>query len=191
MLGVDLSSDRDHRRPTYRPSAVDVPDENKGLVLVSMFSMSCESRGNPGRRPNKMLPWDKWRPLLDLLGKAYPENKIRLLGAKEDKVPEAAGLPISEQSYLTGVPVPYLANIMMHAKCLVTVDNGMGHLAAAVGLNEFLLAPACLPLSFIVPHGHPGLRLVHMDPAEVDAEWIKCELSSAIESWETQVSIPA
>lgn len=178
MAGVPL-------RPNYQPPEIEVPRELQGLVLVSMFSMSCACRENPPKPPNKMLPWAKWIPLLDTLRKEFPDSKIKFLGAPEDKVEKAlAGLMgISDDEYLLGIPMPYLANIMKHAKCLVTVDNGMGHLAASQCVNQFLLAPAVLSLHYIVPWGNPNLRLVHVDPPNVNPASINWALKSAIKDW--------
>lgn len=171
------------KKPNYRPPNMPIPPPEKGLVLVSMFSMSCASRENPPRPPNKMLPWIKWKPLLETLRREYPDSKIKLLGAKEDVLPEDSGLDGLHDGYFTGVPIDYLANVMKHAKMIITVDNGMGHLAAAVGLNEFLLVPACLQLYYIVPWGHTGLRLAHVDPPTVRPSMINFLLQSAIKDW--------
>ncbi len=173
------------KRPNYKPPAMEVKSEHRNLVLVSMHSMSCASRENPPRPPNKMLPWQKWEPLLRTIRDSYPDSNLKLLGAAEDKVPvEYAGtLGICSEDYLTGVSLEYLANVMRYAKMIINVDNGMGHLAAAMGLNEFLLVPMCLQLHFIVPWGHPGLRLAHVEPVTVDTKYINHLLRSAISDW--------
>lgn len=182
MLGV-MKPGGWTKKPNYKPPDGLILDELKDLVLVSMFSMSCASRENPPRPPNKMLPWIKWKPLLETLRREYPDNKIKLLGAKEDVLPENSGLDGLHDGYLTGVPIDKLANIMQRARMIINVDNGMGHLAAAVGLNEFLLVPACLQLHYIVPWGHQGLRLAHIDPVTVAPGSIDFLLRSAIKDW--------
>lgn len=176
------------KRPNYRPPVLEIKEEEKNLVLVSMFSMSCASREKPPKPPNKMLPWEKWKPLLKTLRSQYPGSKIKLLGAKEDILPEEAGLDGLHDGYLTGVKLDYLANVMKQAKMVINVDNGMGHLAAAVGLNEFLLVPMCLQLHYIVPWGHKGLRLAHVEPVTVDAGYVNLLLQSAIKDWKEQES---
>jgi hypothetical protein len=171
------------KRPNYTPPEIEIPADECNLILVSVFSQSCASRENPPKPPNKMLPWAKWKPLLETLRQAYPKYKIKLLGAKEDVLPADSGLDGLHDGYLTGMPIDRLANVMKHAKLIVNVDNGMGHLAAAVGLNEFLLVPMCLALHYIVPWGHSGLRLAHIDPPTVDELWINRLLQSAIKDW--------
>lgn len=190
MLGVVKPSGF-QKKPNYQPPSIEIKEEEKNLVLVSMHSMSCSSRENPPRPPNKMLPWPKWRPLLETLRMEYPTNPIKILGAKEDTIPEDAGLDDWHDGYFTGVPIDYLANVMKHAKMIITVDNGMGHLAASVGLNEFLLVPACLQLHYIVPWGHSGLRIAHIDPPSVRPSYINFLLKSAIKDWKEKESLKA
>lgn len=183
MMGV-VKPGGFQKKPNYQPPELYVLPEHENLVLVSMHSMSCASRENPPRPPNKMLPWEKWIPLLKTLRAEYPESKIKILGAKEDTIPD--GYPELQElhdGYFTGVPLDYLANVMKQAKMIINVDNGMGHLAAAVGLNEFLLVPACLALHYIVPWGHQGLRLAHVDPPVVRPAYINFLLQSAIKDW--------
>jgi len=180
MVGVDpkgLSL-----KPNYQPPVMVVKDRD--LVLVSMFSMSCSSRENPPRPPNKCLPWEKWIPLLKTLREEYPESKLRLVGGKDDKLLVPEGLGISEEECeLLGTTIPETANIMKYAKCLVTVDNGMGHLAASQGLDEFLFVPAVLGMHYIIPWGHSGVRPVHVDPPTIDPEYLNWCLRSAIRDW--------
>ena len=182
MLGV-MKPGGWTKKPNYVPPAMEIGEWLKGLVLVSMFSMSCASRENPPRPPNKMLPWEKWKPLLETLRHEYSGHKIKLLGAKEDVLPEDSGLDGLHDGYLTGVPIDELANVMKWAKMIINVDNGMGHLAASVGLNEFLLVPACLQTHYIVPWGHSGLRMAHIDPVTVKPSEINFLLRSAINDW--------
>jgi ADP-heptose:LPS heptosyltransferase len=189
MMGV-VKPGGFQKKPNYQPPVIEIKDEEKNLVLVSMHSMSCASRENPPRPPNKMLPWEKWIPLLKTLRTGYPESKIKILGAKEDTIPD--GYPELQElhdGYFTGVPLDYLANVMKQAKMIINVDNGMGHLAAAVGLNEFLLVPACLALHYIVPWGHQGLRLAHVDPPVVRPAYINFLLQSAIKDWKEKEAL--
>jgi len=174
-------------KPNYKHPFVDIKEELKGLVLVSMCSLSCASRGNPPGPPNKMLPWEKWIPLLKTLREEYPDSKLRLVGGKEDRLAVEEGLGISEEECeLLGLPIPETANVMQYGKCIVTVDNGMGHLAASQELNEFLFVPAVLGMHYIIPWGHRGVRPVHVDPVTANPGFLDCCLKSAIKDWKEQ-----
>lgn len=162
LLGVKLQPRGGHKyghlKPIFIPTGEEVEDELKGNVLVSMFSASCASR--EGKPPNKMLPWHKWEPILRYLRKEFDGVPIRFLGSPTDRAP----LSISEDEYLTGVPMNKLALIMRHARLLFTLDNGMSHLAASQETPTFLLYPRVLGLHYIAPVGNPNVRIIHMDP---------------------------
>lgn len=177
-----ISPDGIRAVPNYKPEPMDVPDKWKGLVLLSLHSMSCSSRENPPKPPNKMLPWEKCIPLISTLRLEYPEAKLRVVGGKTDVVPEFVGLT-EEEHELLGMSISDTANIMKHAKMIITVDNGMGHLAASQGLNEFLMVPSVLALHYIVPWGHKGLRTAHVDPVTVNPISLNWHLRSAIRDW--------
>jgi len=168
--------------PNYKPEPRELPECMKGLVLLSLHSMSCASRENPPKPPNKMLPWEKCIPLISTLRREYPDSKLRVVGGRDDRVPEFVGLT-EEEHELLGLSIAETARVMQHAKMIITVDNGMGHLAASQGLNEFLMVPAVLALHYIVPWGHKGLRTVHIDPVTVNPISVNAHLRSAIRDW--------
>lgn len=165
LLGIEIPKGPrkyDHLKPIMIPTPEEIEPDRQGLILVSMFSSSCSSRS--GQEPNKMLPWKKWQPILRYLRTLnYP---IKFLGAPNDRTPM---LDISEDEYMTGVPLNRLAHIMKSARLLVTLDNGMGHLAASQQTPTFLFYPRCLTTWFILPLGNPNLIYVHMDPVILDA----------------------
>lgn len=165
MLGVELPRspvyEWAHVKPIFLPTPEELREDEKGLILVSMFSASCASR--QGKPPNKMLPWYKWEPILRYL--RTWNTPIRFLGSKADRAPNF--LEITSEEYLTGVPLNRLALIMRAAKFVVTLDNGMSHLAASQDAATFLFYPACLGQHYILPKGNRYLAYVHMDPVYV------------------------
>lgn len=183
LLGVELEGvGNSSLKPTYIPDyiALDVTRHSEDIlvlancVLISMYSMSCSSRGNPPGPPNKMLPWEKWKPMIELLRKEFPSTQIRTLGGPED----SEMTPFNFRSFLAALDIVSLhairlnrlAVIMKNAKLLVTIDNGMGHLAASQELPTFLMYPRALMPHYILPVGNPYLDWVHMDPNTVSAK---------------------
>ena len=185
LLGVPLQKDPDglFLKPIYLPAESNDPriEENRGAILVSMFSASDASRGNPPQPPNKMLPWPKWIPILKALRGSFPERAIRFLGAPTDRAP--AELQIGEEAYLTGVPLNVLAQIMRNCLFLLTVDNGMGHLAASQEAREFVLYPACLGQHYILPWGNKNMAFLQMNPVTVSPAQIVWSLRSITRKW--------
>src|SRR6266403_1311529 len=136
--------------PEYPPKVVYTPPEGsteKGLVLLSIFSNSCASRD--GKAPNKMLSFAVWLPILTL---ARQLGKVAVLGGPKDK--GMAPLPILDEEYYTGRPLEEVARLLRDAKLLITIDNGMGHLAASQGTPTILFYPKCLGRHWIIPSGN-------------------------------------
>jgi ADP-heptose:LPS heptosyltransferase len=150
--------------PEYPPRVEYTPPEGpteRGLVLLSIFSNSCASR--EGKAPNKMFSFATWLPILTL---ARQLGKVAVLGGSKDK--GQAPLPIRDEEYYTGRPLTEIARLLRDAKLLITIDNGMGHLAASQGTPTILFYPKCLDRSWIVPSGNKKLYVYQMDPLELN-----------------------
>jgi ADP-heptose:LPS heptosyltransferase len=149
--------------PEYPPKVEYTPPEGPtepGLVLLSIFSNSCASR--EGKAPNKMFSFATWLPILTL---ARQLGKVAVLGGPKDK--GQAPLPIRDEEYYTGRPLPEVARLLRDAKLLITIDNGMGHLAASQGTPTILFYPQCLGRHWIVPPS-PKCYVYQMDPLELN-----------------------
>jgi ADP-heptose:LPS heptosyltransferase len=79
------------------------------------------------------------------------------------------------------IPLNRLALIMQHAKLVVTIDNGMSHLAASQSANTFLMYPQCLGTHYILPIGNPNLEYVQMNPVYVSPAQLLFGLKKAVE----------
>lgn len=188
LLGVTI----DTYKPTYipdedeetvkAPEAWDEIDELKGCILISMFSASCESRdkNRKGLPPNKMLPFAKWIPMLKYLREKFPNKPIRFLGAPTDNlIPDDIGI-VYPGEYMLGIPLNRLALIMRNASLVVTIDNGMSHLAASQETPTFLMYPRCLSPTYILPIGNPNLAWTQMDPVTVNPKELLHKLEFAV-----------
>lgn len=167
LLGYDVAP----RRVKFQPS--DKDDHDKGLILLSMQSMSCASKS--GKPPNKMLSWAHWLPVLTMCRQLGP---VGVLGGPKDRV----DLPVSEDEYYTGLPLEHVARMLRDAKLLITIDNGMGHLAATQGTPTVLFYPACLGLHWIVPSGNPNLLVHQMDPIRISVAEVVLVARKGIEA---------
>ena len=196
LLNVTLPGERKHPgeydprlKPVYISDEKDKWTEGphqtlgslKGCILISTFSASCTSRDPKIGTPNKMLPWEKWKPLLRYLRSTFPTTPIRFIGAPTDFIPNgyAEGI-VQPGEYMLGIPQNRLALIMKHAKLVVTIDNGMSHVAASQEANTFLMYPSCLGIHYILPVGNPNLSWVQMNPLYVNPAQLLFGLKSAI-----------
>lgn len=178
--------------PEHPPGVEYTPPEGpteKGLVLLSIFSQSCASR--QGKPPNKMLSWATWLPILAL---ARQLGKIAVLGSEKDKIMAPPGL-IADDEYYMGRSLEEVARLMRDAKLLISIDNGMSHLAATQKTPTILFYPKCLGQHWIVPSGNRRLFVYQMDPMELNVhigtlilrEGIKSLLGEQNEETSTEV----
>lgn len=156
LLGVPVPE----HPPRVEYTPPDGPTE-PGLVLLSMFSNSCASR--QGKSPNKMLSFAVWLPILVL---ARQLGKVAVLGGPKDK--GQAPLPLLDEEYYTGRSLEEVARLLRDAKLLITIDNGMGHLAASQGTPTILFYPKCLGRHWIIPSGNSKLYVYQMDPLDLN-----------------------
>lgn len=186
LLGVDIPHTKEGINPVFIPyGSLDDSVQDlglKGCVLISMFSASCSSRGAVPQPPNKMLPWIKWPMMLNELRRSYPSAPIRILGAPTDTVPEEMSLLCHTLGIepMFGIPLNRLALIMQKAALLVTIDNGMSHLAASQKTPTFLMYPQCLSPYYICPVGNPNMVYVQINPVTVQAAYLHQALQFAI-----------
>ena len=190
LLGVDLNP-KPNANCTPELKPIFIPDEgfrsagSEETILISMFSASCESRDkdHPGMPPNKMLPFDKWLPMLQLIKREYPNTPVYFVGAPTDRVPDEL---IEYGTEMFGIPLNRLAIIMQTAKLVVTIDNGMSHLAASQEAPTFLMYPQCLAPYYILPVGNPNLVWIQMNPVTVNPRQLTHGLQFAINRFKTQ-----
>lgn len=108
----------------------------KPTLLIFPESSSCSSTS--GLPANKMLPWYVWRNFYQL---AEPHYRIWFITPAKNQ--NLDGLP-----HLFGFDIQEIAFLLRAATKVLTVDNGIGHLSAAVGANCYLVG-GCVPIPWI------------------------------------------
>lgn len=174
MLGVDIG---DERKPVYIPEE---EEHERDLILVSLFSKSCSS--NAGLPPNKMLPWDKTAPILELL-RQY--GRIGVLGAEGDHIPNFKNYDsnVTEDEYYTGLHLNKVALMLRDCKALFTIDNGLAHLAASQETRMVELYPMCLDPRWILPIGNKNAIMIHADPVVINLPGLLKVIRDSFASW--------
>lgn len=168
LLGVTIGENAVDLGPFYDSPYVEedtalVESIPQGTILLAPFSRSCAS--HEGKPPNKCLPWAKWRRIVDFL--RATGRPIRVTGGPDDR---ADVLGFSEEEYLAGFPLRPLARAMKEGRIhiLLSVDNGLSHLAGSQKQPHILYYPMCLGLHYAVPWSNPSVIPIHIDPALVD-----------------------
>jgi ADP-heptose:LPS heptosyltransferase len=153
-------------------------DHEKDLILMSLFSKSCES--NKGRLPNKMLPWKKVEPILNYFRTL---GKIGILGGPNDRAPIEASED-EYYSYYSGLPLNKVALMLRDCKFLFTIDNGMAHLATSQKTKSIVLYPACLSMSWIAPIGNPNAFVIQMNPVTIPLPSLMWQTKEILKQWQ-------
>lgn len=117
------------------------------------FAITTQSRANGSR----MMPIETWKALL-----AQLSGRIVHLGSAED--PRPFDNPNVE--YYHGEPLTKVACLMSKAKCLITLDNGIGRMAHAVQAFRPTNNHVLLCSHAVAPMwgSYPGAHLIWGDP---------------------------
>ncbi|MGC1387396.1 MAG: glycosyltransferase family 9 protein [Steroidobacteraceae bacterium] len=133
------------------------------IVLVQPGNRRTMRR-RPWRRgqiDDKAWPLSKWSELLRCMQQNLPQAQIVLCGAKQElpllrRIRLAAGLEKVVGLYL---PLPRLIALCEVASCMISVDTGPAHVAAAVGSPLIVLYGASSPRQWL-PRGVRGSPVV-------------------------------
>lgn len=187
LLGVTIGENAADLGPFYDPPYVEedtalVESIPQGTILLAPFSRSCAS--HDGKPPNKCLPWAKWKRIVEFLRKTG--HPIRVTGGPNDR---ADALGFSEEEYLAGFPLRPLARAMKEGRIhvMLSVDNGLSHLAGSQKQPQILYYPMCLGLHYAVPWSNPNVVPIHIDPALVDPAQLLWSTKQAYGMIENQV----
>jgi hypothetical protein len=136
------------RSPTYDRT-------KREYILFCPFSSSC-SRHTTGKANKTLDDW-KWEPLRQYYSKFGME--IKILGAPGERL---QGPKFSEDQYYSAKYLVALESIMKKAALVVTLDNGMLHVASALRVPTIALWPPVSCIDFIAPGYTPTTRFTLM-----------------------------
>lgn len=111
----------------------------------------------------KRWPLQHWIDLLKILNKNYPNLQFVLIGSAGDEdEAEAIQREVNVDTVISmcgKLTVPESAYILSNAKCLITVDNGISHLAAATNIQRIVALYGPTLLSKNVPL-HENIQII-------------------------------
>jgi ADP-heptose:LPS heptosyltransferase len=130
-----------------------------------MFSM--HSRANPprpdGRGGAKDWPLERWSALAELVY-AWGYDVIAV-GAEQDLRPA-----IPHVRHLYGLPIRVVAALIERSACLVTLENGIAHMAAALDAPMVELYSNIVPLAWANPVASTRAHVLYGDVHDVSVE---------------------
>jgi hypothetical protein len=130
-------------------------------IGISPFSRSCSR--HTGELPNKTLDDWKWNPLQAFFRMHCDEFCV--LGGPKDRL---TACPISEDEYWSAKSFDDLRRKLKSLTVLITVDNGLGHIASALNVPTIILWPKVSSMEFIGPLWAPRTKYIYgIDPNEI------------------------
>lgn len=162
MLGVQVKT----TLPIYQTPPENLANAKAGLVLFQPYSRSCSSHS--GEPPNKRLKDSSWVELYNLIKRDFPEQEVVVVGSKDDQ--DITGIP--PESHKRDLDFDDLAAMQAKAKLVVTLDNGISHLASSQQARMLEFYPACLPDRWMSKLENPLYRMIHAVPWDLPADWI-------------------
>ena len=164
LLGLERCADDHVASVDWLPDLVKKPKPCRSVL--SPFSPSCSR--NRGEVANKTIDEVSWLPIVDLL-----EDKLHLpvevVCAANEHFSKCRAL--RELKHYSATTLAELQRFLLEAAVIVTVENGIQHLASALGCNVIDLWPAVSRKSFIAPDWNKTTVFIDIgNPVTVTAE---------------------
>lgn len=150
----------------YDRRALKLFDRGRPYILFSMHSVSNPDRKD-GNGKAKNWPAANWEELARRIH-SWDCFDVIAIGAEGD--PRPTDLPNVRALY--GLPIRTTAALIENAACLVTVENGIAHLAAAFDPPVVELYSDIVPLAWAKPAASKNCRILYGDPHTFDVDQV-------------------
>lgn len=157
------------------------------LVLIqpgTARTLSARSRKRWQRDNDRSWPLDRWRELLYALRERHPQAVLVLRGAASElpfleQMREAIGL---EGLEVAGLGLRASFALMEAAESMISMDTGMAHAAAALGLPVVVIMGAN-PQSWVLPRAASGSPVMGVGGPPVSRRADQVPLAAVLEAW--------
>ena len=139
---------------------VRLANRTHGYAVIAPFSKSC-SRWS-GSRPNKTPDHERWTLVIDWIKQNGFEPK--------DLTAPDENWTLNKDWIETADSLTALIKLLCGASFVITVDNGIGHIASALGCRTLILWPPITSVDFIGPIWNKGTTLMYMHPERIKAD---------------------
>lgn len=126
-------------------------------VVLSWHSVSNPERED-GLGRKKDWPVEHWRELARRIREEF-DLEVFTIGSERDPFPTEPDV-----RPLHGLPIKVVAALLESAVCVVTVENGIGHLSAAVDAPMVLIYSNMMPLAWANPADATACEVIYRDP---------------------------
>jgi len=145
---------------------------DKPYVVFSMHSVSNPARED-GRGAVKDWPRENWLCLARQI-QGWGDFDVIAVGSEDDPRLAAQGV-----RHLYGLPIKVVAALLENAACVVTLENGLAHLAAAVDAPTVQIYSDVVPRGWASPAEATRWRMFYGDPHAISCE----EVGAAVKSF--------
>jgi ADP-heptose:LPS heptosyltransferase len=126
-------------------------------VVLSRHSVSNPERDD-GAGGKKDWPSERWQELARRVQDEY-DLEVFMIGSERDPFPAEPGVrPVC------GLPIKIVAALLEGAECNVMVENGIGHLSAAVDAPMVEIYSRMMPLAWANPAEATACEVIYNDP---------------------------
>jgi ADP-heptose:LPS heptosyltransferase len=171
LLGIPIAS----VRPVI---AVNADERRQAAILAPRPYAVLSAHTNAKPTPEQGLgtkewPFARWCALVNHLVSRRGLDVIAI-GAERDPRLACAGV-----RPLYGLPIKVVAALLEGASCVVTLENGIAHLCAAVDAPTLVLYSNVVPLGWARAADSPRVRILHGDPLQMGVHRV-CRAVDAI-----------
>lgn len=171
LVGVEIDSVRPRLVLTEsdrRSAAVFI---ERPYVVFSMHSVTNPERTD-GRGKKKDWPEENWQ---ELAARIAGKNNLDIfaVGAEND-----TPILVPHVRRLYGLPIRTVAALLERASCVVTLENGIAHLSAAVDAPMVEIYSNMMPLEWAYPAEATRCQVLYGDPFDISCD----EVFQAVEA---------
>jgi ADP-heptose:LPS heptosyltransferase len=149
-------------------------------VVLSTHSVSNPDRPD-GRGKRKDWPLERWQTVAQHLS-ASGALDVYQIGSERDEPPV-----IDAARRLYGLPIKVVAALLESAACVVTLENGIAHLCAAVHAPTITIYSNLMPIEWAYPAESNRSRVIYGDTFDLSCD----EVIAAVEEVLTSHSVMA
>ncbi|MBN1982137.1 MAG: glycosyltransferase family 9 protein [Chitinivibrionales bacterium] len=146
---------------------------NQPFVVFSMHSV-CNPDRPDGRGRKKEWPIERWQELANRIVSLY-DYEVITIGAESDSPHNLCSV-----RHLYGLPIRICAALLERASCVVTIENGIAHLCAALAVPTIEIYSNMMPLEWACPVESPTTTILYRDPIEISCDEVLNLLHEAV-----------
>lgn len=175
LVKIPIESIRPEVRITPEERALAASFVRRPYAVFSMHSNANPLRENSEVRA-KDWPLDRWEKLSAHL-RSHGIEDVIAIGAEGDV--RTAGVPWRN---LYGLPIKLVAALLQDAACVITLENGIGHLCHGVDARMVMIYSNLVPIGWANPAEATNCRVLYNDPQLTTVDEVTAAVDAVLEA---------